>query len=134
MSGIQTYVINSSFPDATNPSLARVGLRATVGIGNMDLVIPYIRKATSELLNVPISNVGVEMIAHHYHCYNWCRSGKGYDAPHFLKVYAGQHDITDRLGTAKASWPSCPSAPCVRPGARAVPGRFILRQEHHGPS
>ena len=70
LSGIETYVINSSFPDAVNPSLARVGLGPTVGIGNMDLIVPYIRKATSELLNVPMSNVDVEMIAHHYHCYN----------------------------------------------------------------
>jgi hypothetical protein len=65
MSGIQTHVVNSSFPDATNPSLARVGLAPTVGIGNMDLIIPYIRKATSEILSVPMSNVEVELIAHH---------------------------------------------------------------------
>jgi hypothetical protein len=123
MSGIQTYVINSSFPDATNPSLARVGLAPTVGIGNMDLVIPYIRKATSELLNVPISNVGVEMIAHHYHCYNWCRSGKGYDAPHFLKVYAGQHDITDRLGDRQSFVAELPKR-ALRPAGRH--GQFLV--------
>lgn len=101
LSGIDTYVINSSFPDAVNPSLSRVGLAPIVGIGNMDLIVPYIRKATSELLSVPMSNVDVEMIAHHYHCYNWCWSGKGYDAPHYLKVYVGKQDVRGSWGTAR---------------------------------
>ena len=123
MSGIQTYVINSSFPDAVNPSLARVGLAPTVGIGNMDLIVPYIRKATCELLNVPMSNVEVEMIAHHYHCYNWCRSGKGYDAPHFLKVYVGKQDITSRLGDRQSFVAELPKR-AIRPAGRH--GQFLV--------
>jgi hypothetical protein len=123
MSGIQTHVVNSSFPDATNPSLARVGLAPTVGIGNMDLIIPYIRKATSEILNVPMSNVAVELIAHHYHCYNWCRSGKGYDAPHFLKVYVGQLDVTDRLGDRQSFVAELPKR-ALRPAGRH--GQFVV--------
>jgi len=101
MSGIDIYVINSSYPDATNPSLARVGLAPTVGIGNMDLIVPYIQKAASELLNVPMRNVGVELIAHHYHAYHWCRSATGYQAPHYLRVYVGHEDVTDKLGDIK---------------------------------
>jgi hypothetical protein len=69
MSTINTYVINASYPDVVNPSLARVGLAPTVGIGNLDLAIPYIQKTTSELLNVSMRNVKVELIAHHYHAY-----------------------------------------------------------------
>jgi hypothetical protein len=123
MSGIQTHVVNSSFPDATNPSLARVGLAPTVGIGNMDLIVPYIRKATSEILDVPMSNVAVELIAHHYHCYNWCRSGKGYDTPHFLKVYVGQRDVTDQLGDRQSFVAELPKR-ALRPAGRH--GQFVV--------
>jgi hypothetical protein len=98
MSGIDTHVVNSSFPDVTNPSLARVGLAPTVGIGNMDLSIPYICKTAAEKLEVPLSNVSVELIAHHFHAYYWCRAGKGAEAPHHLRVFVAKEDVTDKLG------------------------------------
>jgi hypothetical protein len=101
MSGINTYVINSSYPDVTNPSLDRVRLAPTVGIGNIDLIVPYIQKAASELLSVPMRDIHVELIAHHYHAYSWCRYGTGYDAPHYLKVYLRNEDVTQRLGGIK---------------------------------
>lgn len=101
MSGIDTYVVNTSYPDVINPSLARVGLAPTVGIGNMDLAVPYIQKAVSEILNVPMSNVGVELIAHHYHAYYWCRYGTGSEVPFYLRVYVGKEDVTERLGDMK---------------------------------
>lgn len=117
ISGIDTYVINSSFPDVTNPCLARIGLAPTVGIGNIDLVVPYIKKSVSEILNVPMSNVGVEIIGHHYHCYNWCRSGKGYEAPHYLRVYLGYQDVTDQLGDIKKFIAGLPKT-AMRPAGR----------------
>ena len=123
MSGIDTYVINSSFPDATNPSLARVGLAPTVGIGNMDLIVPYIQKATSELLNVPMRNVGVQLIAHHYHCYNWCRNGKGYQAPHYLRIYVGHEDVTGKLGDIRQFVAELPKRG-MRPAGRH--GQFVV--------
>lgn len=98
LSGVETHVVNAAFPDVTNPSLARVGIAPTVGIGNGDLIVPYIKKATAELLDVPLRNVGVELIAHHYHAYHWCRAGDGYDAPHYLRVYVGKQDVTSSLG------------------------------------
>lgn len=117
MAGIETYVVNSSFPDATNPSLARIGLTPTVGIGNIDLVVPYIRKAVSELLHVPMSNIGVELIGHHYHAYNWCRSGKGYEVPHYLRIYEGYEDITHKLGDMKQFIAELPRR-AMRPAGR----------------
>jgi hypothetical protein len=123
ISGIDTYVVNSSFPDVTNPSLARVGLGPTVGIGNMDLIVPYIKKAVSEILNVPMGNVGVEMIAHHYHCYHWCRSGTGYEAPHYLRVYVGQEEVTGRLGDMKQFITELPKR-AMRPAGRH--GQYVV--------
>jgi hypothetical protein len=123
MSGTDTYVVNAAFPDMTNASLSRVGLVPTAGIGNMDLIVPYIRKAASELLSVPMSNVGVEMIAHHYHGYNWPRSGVGFDAPHYLRVYVGPQDVTDRLGDMRQFVAELPKR-ARRPAGRH--GQFVV--------
>jgi len=72
-----------------------------VGIGNIDLIVPYIQKAASEVSGVPIREIQVELIAHHYHAYNWCRYGAGYDAPHYLKVYLRNEDVTQKFGGMK---------------------------------
>lgn len=101
LAGINCYVVNSSYPDVTNASLGRIGLAPTVGIGNMDLIIPYVQKAASEILGVPMRNVQVVLVAHHYHAYYWCRTGTGYEAPHYLRVYVGGEDVTDSLGDPK---------------------------------
>lgn len=123
MSGIDTYVVNTSYPDAINPSLGRVGLAPTVGIGNMDLAVPYIQKAASEILNVPMSNVGVELIAHHYHAYYWCRYGTGSEVPFYLRVYVGKEDVTDQLGDMKQFIAELPKRG-MRPAGRH--GQFVV--------
>jgi hypothetical protein len=123
MSGIDTYVVNSSYPDVTNASLAKIGLAPTIGIGNMDLAIPYIQKATSELLNVPMRNVRVELIAHHYHAYYWCRYGTGTEAPFYLRVYVGQEDVTERLGDVRKFIAELPKRG-MRPAGRH--GQFVV--------
>lgn len=123
MSGIETYVVNSSFPDVTNVSLAKVGLAPTVGIGNGDLVIPYIKKTAGEMLGIPMANIEVELIAHHYHCYNWARKGSGHEAPHYLRIYSGREDITGKLGDMEAFIAELPKH-AMRPGGRH--GQYLV--------
>ena len=123
LSGIDTHVVNSSFPDATNPSLAKIGLAPTVGIGNMDLIIPYIKKAVSEILRVPMCNVNVQLIAYHYHAYHWCRSGKGWDAPHYLRVFIGKEEVTAQLGRIEEFIAQLPKR-AMRPAGRH--GQFVV--------
>jgi hypothetical protein len=123
MSGIDTHVVNTSYPDAINPSLARAGLAPTVGIGNMDLAVPYIQKTASELLNVPMSNVEIELIAHHYHAYYWCRYGTGSEVPFYLRVYVGKEDVTDQLGEMKQFISELPKRG-MRPAGRH--GQFVV--------
>jgi len=123
MSGIDTYVVNTSYPDATNPSLGRIGLAPTAGVGNMDLAVPYIQKAASEILNVPMKNVGVELIAHHYHAYYWCRYGTGFEVPSYLRVYVGKEDVTDQLGDMKQFIAELPKRG-MRPAGRH--GQFVV--------
>ncbi|MBW2632801.1 MAG: hypothetical protein JRE14_01485 [Deltaproteobacteria bacterium] len=128
MSGIDTYVVNTSFPDVTNASLGRVGLAPTIGIGNSDLIIPYIQKTASEKLAIPIANIDVEMIGHHYHGYNWCRNGGGYEAPHYLRIYVKGQDVTDQLGDMKqfvAELPKHAMRPAGRHGQYLVAGSSV---------
>lgn len=123
LSGIDTHVVNTAFPDVTNVSLHKVGMAPTIGIGNACLVIPYIKKAAAEQLDIPMRNIQVELIGHHYHCYNWARAGKGTDAPFFLRVYDGCTDITSRLGTMEQFISTLP-AHGARPGGRG--GQYVV--------
>lgn len=116
-SGIDTQVVNSSFPDVVNVSLSKVGMAPTIGIGNGSLLIPYIQKAAAAILNLPRRNIRVELIAHHYHCYNWARSGTGSEAPHYLRVYDGTRDVTGELGSVKDFVAQLPKYG-ARPGGR----------------
>jgi hypothetical protein len=128
ISGIDTYVVNTSYPDVTNPSLTKIGLAPTVGVGNMDLAVPYIQKAASEILNVPMSIVAVELIAHHYHAYYWCRYGTGSEVPFYLRVYAGKEDVTGKLGNMKdfiAELPKRGMRPAGRHGQFVVAGSAL---------
>ncbi len=128
VSGIDTYVVNTSFPDVTNPSLDRVGLGPTIGIGNMDLIIPYLQKTASDKLAIPMANIDVEMIGHHYHGYNWCRNGGGYEAPHYLRIYVKGQDITDQLGDMRkfvAELPKHAMRPAGRHGQYLVAGSSV---------
>jgi len=123
MSGIDTYVVNTSYPDVINASLAKISLAPTVGVGNMDLSIPYFQKVASELLNVPMGNVSVELIAHHYHAYSWCRYGTGIEAPFYLRIYVGHEDVTEKLGDIKTLIAELPKR-AVRPAGRH--GQFVV--------
>lgn len=122
-SGVDTLVINAAYPDVTNPSLGRIGLAPAVGIGNSDLIVPYVKKATSEQLGVPMREVHVELIAHHYHTYYWCRTGEGYDAPHHLRVIAEGVDVTRELGDMRTFVASLPKHG-MRPAGRH--GQFVV--------
>lgn len=121
--GVDAKVVNSSFPDGVNVSLSKAGMGPTIGVGNGCLVIPYIKKAAAALLAIPMRNINVELIAHHFHCYNWARSGTGYEAPHYLRVYDGNSDITDALGDMKTFISRLPEFG-ARPGGRA--GQYLV--------
>lgn len=123
LSGVVTCVLNSSYPDVTNPSLGRVGLAPTAGIGNLDLIVPYIQKAASEILDVPMRSVKVQLIAHHFHCYAWCRNGRGVEAPFFLRVFVDNEDVTPKLGNIDCFISELPKRG-RRPGGRH--GQFVV--------
>ncbi len=95
-------VVNVAFPDAVNAVLAGLGLAPTCGAGNSDLLRAGIRWAAARRLNVPVRDVAVYLLGHHFHVvYFWMGlEGKESlsDHPYFLRVMVGDTDVTEDLG------------------------------------
>lgn len=62
--GFAGPIVNASFPDATHPILARLGLAPTIGIGNAGMILAVVRNA-ARAAGRPAVNVRV--LAHHRH-------------------------------------------------------------------
>ena len=96
-SGIKTHVVNAAFPDVVNTSLAKIGLCPTVGIGNIDNIVPSLRLVASRMFRVPLRSVSVYMVAPHYVSYYLGRYGNTGGAPYYLKVMVDDNDRTPQL-------------------------------------
>jgi hypothetical protein len=97
--GWQGHVINSGFADSSNMVLAKRGLAPTMGLGNIDLRVPGIQMAVAERLNVPLRNVKVYAVFHHYHLRCFRNPPPGGVPPYFLRVMVGDHDVTGQFDT-----------------------------------
>jgi hypothetical protein len=93
-SGLYPFIINSSFPDAVNPSLSKIGLAPTVGLGNVDCAVPVIKLAMSKKLNIPIKNIKVYACGAHYWNFVTVRFGDVCGSPYYLKIIAEGNDVT----------------------------------------
>ena len=97
-SGWSGPVINSGFADASNTVLARNGLEPTMGLGNIDLVVPGIQNRVAKMLSVPTNNVQVFAVLHHYHLSCFYRDPNS-APPYFLRIMVGDRDVTGDLDT-----------------------------------
>jgi len=89
-------VINSGFADASNTVLARNGLEPTMGLGNIDLIVPGIRNRAAKVLDVPVDNVQVLAVMHHYHLSCFYQAAAD-TPPYFLRIMVGDRDVTGVL-------------------------------------
>ncbi len=96
-SGIRTHVVNAAFPDVVNPALANIGLCPTVGIGNIDNIVPSLRLVVSRMFKVPVRSVNVFMVAPHYASYYLGRYGSTGGASCYLKVMIDDKDYTPKV-------------------------------------
>ncbi|MFQ6080937.1 MAG: hypothetical protein ACE5OW_04650 [Candidatus Bathyarchaeia archaeon] len=90
-SGLDVPVANASYNDAVAPILSKVGLTPTVGGGNLDLLVPKIKKVVSEKLKVPMREVTVFLLAHHAVI---TTVGK---APFRYKILIRDKNVTDKF-------------------------------------
>ena len=92
-SGIQTHMLNASFPDVVGPAIwNRFGFGPTVGIGNHDLLAANIIKYVSMTEGVPAQDVILYFVGSHALYEHGSKAG----VPFFLKIILGDKDITSK--------------------------------------
>ena len=95
-SGWQCFVINSGFSDCSNMVLAKRGLAPTIGLGNIDLIVPIVQAGAARRLKVPVSNVQVYAVMHHHHFGSFIKHRSDFP-PYFLRIMVGDQDVTRLL-------------------------------------
>jgi hypothetical protein len=95
-SGIETKVINTSYPDVTNPVLKGIGLSPTCGGGNIALATGFIREIVSNELHVPVTDIQIFLVCHH----SWAHSAD-IRIPYFVKILSGANDVTEQFPPVK---------------------------------
>jgi len=100
--GLAAPVVNVSFPDAVNPVLGHLGLAPACGAGNSDLLWAGIRVVTARRLGVPVGEVQVSLLGHHFHVvFFWMgleELESLADYPFWLRVLVRGRDVTAELG------------------------------------
>ncbi|WFR97818.1 hypothetical protein [Rhizobium tumorigenes] len=84
----KAVVVNASYPDVVNATLAAEGLAPAVGIGNIANAVPGIRLAAASMLALPPVSIDVRFFAHHYLSYRMPSTGGTDGAPYHLSIYA----------------------------------------------
>lgn len=95
-SGWSGHVINSGLADISNAVLNKRGLAPTIGLGNIDLIIPPLQMGAARQMGVPAHNVQLYAIFHHYHTSHF-RKHAGGAPPYFLRIMVGDQDVTGRF-------------------------------------
>jgi len=98
-SGIDTTVINGSFPDVTGPALwNHFGFGPSIGMGNVDLTAAEIIRYVSDAEKVPTNEVMLSLVSSHAFLVHGVRQ----EVPHFVKILLGDRDITDKYSVKSA--------------------------------
>jgi len=113
--GTNPYVVNASVPDVVCPTLAKLGMAPTVGIGNLGEVTPLLKMAVSKRLGVPIRDVTLSMVGSHYVCYHIEANGSTDGAPYYLRVLVNGKDVTQEVDPdqklKREGWDDIPQIP-----------------------
>jgi len=92
-SGIQTHLVNASYPDLVNPVLWKhFGFGPTVGGGNQGRLALRIVNYVSRTEGVPVRDVTVYLVSSHA----LAEHSKTRHIPFFLKIVVGDRDITSK--------------------------------------
>jgi hypothetical protein len=93
LADLKAVVVNASYPDVVNASLAAEGLAPAVGIGNIANAVPGIRFAAAHMLAVPPASIEIRFFAHHYLSYRMPSTGGTDGAPYHLSIYANGLEV-----------------------------------------
>lgn len=95
--GLKPIVVSAPFPDATNAALGE--LAPTIGLGNMDELVPMIEAEVARRLGIGQDEIRVWMVGHHFHNAALLDHGTTGGAPYFLRIDANGEDVTKRWDT-----------------------------------
>jgi hypothetical protein len=98
-SGMKRPVVNCSFPDAVNAILGKLGMAPTVGLGNCDLFLPWLRKIVADRFNVPVNEVAMYFVGHHFLCHVLAAYRSTFNCPYYLKLVVDNKDVTKQFDT-----------------------------------
>jgi hypothetical protein len=124
-SGTQPVYVNVSYPDLVNVALTRSGPGPSLGVGNIDLLVPAIQHVAARQLSAPMRHVVPYVVAHNHHSFNILTSGTTYGQPFFLKIMLAGTDVTGRFDrealvadvAARSSIPSAAGASTLAAGS-----------------
>ncbi|MER9801782.1 hypothetical protein NKJ36_32785 [Mesorhizobium sp. M0142] len=85
--GLESMVVNASYPDVTNAALVAEGLSPAIGIGNIANAVPGIRLAAAHLLGCELKSIDVRFFAQHFVSDRIQRIGSTDGAPYYLAIY-----------------------------------------------
>jgi hypothetical protein len=100
-SGVSTCVVNYAYPDCVNPVLAKAGLAVATGAGNVQTFAAAARLIVSEKLNVPIREVEIYALQHHYVGAHYLVFGEFGNVPLYMKIFMRDKDVTDKFNLKK---------------------------------
>lgn len=101
-SGVKPLVVNGSYGDAVGPALERIGLVPTVGMGNVDSEVAFMRMIVARKEGLKARDIRIYYVGHHFNSAWMERGGEPVNPPPFyLKIIADYRDVTQRYDLLK---------------------------------
>lgn len=93
-SGIRTRVVNTSYGDAVSPLLAVHGLAPYTSAGNLNHLIPRIKRAYASVTGEALKDIDVTFVGSHYANTYISKEGSPKGSPYRMKV-KGNREVED---------------------------------------
>lgn len=94
-SGVKPLVVNGSYGDAVGPALERIGLAPTVGMGNVDSEVAFMRMIVARKEGLKARDIRIYYVGHHFNSAWMERGGEPVNPPPFyLRIIADYRDVT----------------------------------------
>ena len=101
-SGVKPLVVNGSYGDAVGPALERIGLAPTVGMGNVDSEVAFMRMIVAREEGLKARDIRIYYVGHHFNSAWMERGGEPVNPPpYYLKIIADYRDVTQRYDLLK---------------------------------
>jgi len=96
--GSTSAVVQISYPDAVNATLAAVGLTPDAGCGNSQNINTVMRVVAGRQCGVPVRDVTVQLVANHFHAWALAADAPEMaERPMYFRIFIGQQDVTKTL-------------------------------------